>query len=212
MKKTFCLFTALFLLSGFTVFAQIIGVKKPDIKSLPDIDVYDLNGKHISLKELAKNKVIFIDNWFIPCPQCFIEMNILHKLYTKYAGNKDFCFVTISRTDSGVVKKFIAHDPSMQKYVNSYQFFSRLDYFKLPVYFIPGCNAKVVMAGKSMHDLQPDDPTKCSDDVFTFSGYPTVLVFDKQGNVIFKKTGYDGKDVPNMAEIENVIRPALAAN
>jgi thiol-disulfide isomerase/thioredoxin len=210
MKKRYYLFT-LFFIWAFIANAQISGVKKPDINSIPDIDVYDLNGKHISLKQLAKNKVLFIDNWFIPCPPCFIEMKMLHKLYSKYANNKDFCFITISRTDSGVVRKFITKDSSMAKYVNTYQYFSQLDYFKLPVYFIPGCNAKVEMEGKALHSLQPDDPTKCPDDVFRFSGYPTVVIFDKQGKLIFKKTGYDGKEEANMADIENIINPALAA-
>jgi len=209
MKKRYFLF-ALFFIGTFAANAQISGVKKPDINSLPDIDVYDLNGKHVSLLQLAKNKVLFIDNWFIPCPPCFIEMNMLHKLYAKYAGNKNFCFITISRTDSGIVRKFIAKNSSLAKYVNTYQYFSHLDYFRLPVYFIPGCNAKVEMGGKTLHSLQPDDPAKCADDVFRFSGYPTVLIFDKQGKLILKKTGYNGNDEANMAEIENIIGPALA--
>jgi thiol-disulfide isomerase/thioredoxin len=212
MKKRYCLFTALLIAWTFTACAQISGVKKPDITSLPDIDVYDLNGKHTTLKQLGKNKVLFIDNWFIPCPPCFIEMKMLHKLYAKYAGNKDFCFITISRTDSSVVRKFIAKDSSMTKYVNTYQYFSQLDYFKLPVYFISGCNAKVEMAGKQLHALNPDDPTECPDYIFRFSGYPTVLIFDKKGKLILKKSGYDGNEDTNTADIENVINPALAAN
>jgi thiol-disulfide isomerase/thioredoxin len=212
MKTRIYLLALLFCCCTLVVQAQITGPKNLPVTSVPDIMVYDLNGKQVNLKELAKNKVLFIDNWFIPCPQCFIEMNILHKLYAKYAGNKDFCLITISRTDSAIVKKFIAKDSSMAKYVNTYQFFSRLDYFKLPVYFIPGCNAKVQMAGKSLHALQPDDPGKCADNVFSFSGYPAVFIFDKQGKLIFNKVGYDGKDDEHMAEIEKAIKPALAAN
>ena len=210
MKKRYCLFT-LFFIWAFAANAQISGVKKPDIKSIPDIDIYDLNGKHISLKQLAKNKVLIIDNWFIPCPPCFIEMKMLHRLYKEYAANKDFCLITISRTDSNVVRKFIAKDSSMKKYVSSYQFFSSLNDFRLPVYFLQGCNAKVVVEGKRMHDVQPDDPAKCADEVLHFPAYPTVMIFDKKGNLIFKKTGYDGNEEPAITEIKKVIDPALAA-
>jgi len=211
MKKTFCVPTIVYLFLALNVNAQISGVKKPDIKSIPNVDVYDLNGRHVNLQQIAKNKVLIIDNWFIPCPPCFIEMKMLHRLYKEYAANKDFCFITISRTDSSVVRKFIAKDSSMKKYISSYQFFSKLDDFKLPVYFLQGCNAKVVMEGKMMHDIQPDYPAKCADEVFHFPAYPTVMIFDKKGNVIFKKTGYDGNEEAVIAEIKNIIDPALAA-
>lgn len=211
MRKIICLTATFLLFLTFNANSQISGVKKPEIKSVPDADVYDLNGVHTSLKQLAKNKVLFIDNWFIPCPQCFIEMKMLHELYAKYADSKDFCFITISRTDSSIVRKFIAKDSSMAKYFSSYQFFSKLDDFRLPVYFMPNCNAKVVIPGKMLHDIQPDNPAKCPDDVLTFPAYPTIMIFDKKGNLIFKKTGYDGRHAEAMAEIEKIINPALAA-
>lgn len=189
--------------------AQVTKQGNSFITSVPDITVHDLNGKRISLKKFAKNKVLFIDNWFIPCSQCFIEMKMLHKLQAKYAANKYFRLITISRTDSGIVKKFIDKDSSMTKYINSYQYFSTLDYFKLPVYFIPGCNAKVVLTGPYIHATQPDDKSKCADNVFNFKGYPAVFIFNKHGKLIFNKLGYDGKDEENMAEIEKIIKPAL---
>ena len=99
----------------------------------------------------------------------------------------------------------------MKKYVSSYQFFSNLNDFRLPVYFLQGCNAKVVVEGKRMHDVQPDDPAKCADEVLHFPAYPTVMIFDKKGNLIFKKTGYDGNEEPAIAEIKRIIDPALAA-
>jgi len=53
----------------------IIGIPKaPVIKStghLPDIQLYDLHGKHTTLGTLGKGRVTFIDNWFIPCPPVF---------------------------------------------------------------------------------------------------------------------------------------------
>ncbi|MGF7042351.1 TlpA family protein disulfide reductase [Mucilaginibacter lappiensis] len=185
--------------------------KKQQLKYLPDIDVYDIHGKHTTLKQLSKNKVLFIDSWFIPCPPCFIEMGMLHKLYAKHLNNKDFCFITLCRTDSGVVKKFIAQDTSMANYVKSYQFFSQRQDFRLPVYFIEGCDSKVNHVGSQLESFSPADKTKCPDAQLGFVGYPTVIIFNKKGELIFQKTGYDGQEDVNIADIESVIEPALAA-
>lgn len=194
------------------VSAQVYGPKKAPLDSAPDIELLDINGKVVKLKELAKGKVLFIDNWFIPCPPCFFEMKMLHDLYAKYKGNKNFCFITISRTDRELVKKFIAKDPSLKKYTDQYEYFSTLSSFSLPVYFLPGCDAKLELQGTNVHGLNPSDPLKCADNIFGFGGYPTVVVFNKQGKLIFNKTGYDGNHDAAVAEIENVIRPALAKN
>jgi thiol-disulfide isomerase/thioredoxin len=210
MKKFFSLI--LFFLNALPVNAQVYGLKKPTVTAIPDLELLDINGKHVNLKKLAKDKVLFIDNWFIPCPPCFIEMKMLHDLHAKYAANKDFCFITISRTDREIVKKFIAKDPSLKKYINQYQFLSTLDSFKIPVYFLPGCDAKVEVAGIMVHGLKPSNPTQCADNIFGFDGYPAVFIFNKQGKLIFNKVGYDGKDEANMAEIENIMKPALEAN
>lgn len=192
--------------------AQSGAAKKQQLKYLPDIDVYDIHGKHTTLKQLSKNKVLFIDSWFIPCPPCFREMRILHKLYTRYYANKNFCFITICRTDSALVKKFMAQDKSMIRYVNMYHDFSHLKDFKLPVYFIPGCNEKI-FTGEQFAKYTPDDKTKCPDAQFGFHGYPTIIIFDKTGKRIFKKTSYsmDNEDADN-AKIENAIKRALAVN
>ena len=57
MRKIICLTATFLLFLTFNANSQISGVKKPEIKSVPDADVYDLNGVHTSLKQLAKNKV-----------------------------------------------------------------------------------------------------------------------------------------------------------
>jgi thiol-disulfide isomerase/thioredoxin len=181
------------------------------MKLIPNIDVYDINGKHTTLKQLGQNKVLFIDCWFVPCPPCFHEMGMLHKLYAKYKSNKNFCFITICQTDSGIVKRFIAQDKSMTNFVQMYKSFSGRQDFKLPVYFIPGCNEKIY-TGKVLAKYTPDDKTKCPDRQFSFRGYPTVIIFNKQGKQIFKKTGYGDDEESNTRKIENLINRSIAAN
>ncbi|MFB9842388.1 TlpA family protein disulfide reductase [Mucilaginibacter ginsenosidivorans] len=189
--------------------AQKKAVKKRAANHLPDIEVYDLSGTHTTLGALAKNKVMFIDNWFIPCPPCFREMDMLHKLYFKYKANRNVSFITICRTDSGIVKKFIAKDKSLTGFRNWYEEISGRKDFKLPVYFIPGCNQKIY-TGTALAKYTPDDKTKCPDAQFRFQGYPTIIIFDKAGKMIFKRTGFGLNENPDiyMAQLDSVIRSA----
>jgi thiol-disulfide isomerase/thioredoxin len=180
--------------------------KKNELCTLPDVEVYDENGVHTTLHQLAKNKVIFIDCWFIPCPPCFVEMGVLHKVYAEFAGNKNLCFITICMTDSSQVKAFIRQDKVMKAYVSQYQYFSNLKSFTLPVYFIPGCNSKVPTGTKVLSHYPPDDKSKCPDAIFEFQGYPTSMVFNKSGRQVFKETGFDRAE-----EYEKRLKAALNA-
>jgi thiol-disulfide isomerase/thioredoxin len=194
----------------FILFGCIVNAQSKKIKSIPDIEVYDINGKHTTLKQLGQNKVLFIDCWFVPCPPCFREMGMLHKLYAKYKDNKNFSFITLCQTDSGIVKRFIAQDESMANFVNMYKHFSKREDFKLPVYFIPGCNEKIY-TGKVLAKYTPDDKTKCSDRQFGFRGYPTVIIFNKKGKLIFKKNGYGDHEDENTQKMKNLIARSIAA-
>jgi len=183
-RKFFLIIT---LLTVFFLSVKAQSEKKAEVSTLPDIDVYDINGVHTTLHQLAKNKVLFIDCWFIPCPPCFLAMGPLHKIYAQYVNNKNLCFITICMTDSAQVKKFINQDTSMKTAVSQYQFFSNLNAFKLPVYFMPGCSSKV-LGSKIIGHSTPDDRSNCPDVVFSFSGYPTCMIFNKQGKQVFKET------------------------
>jgi thiol-disulfide isomerase/thioredoxin len=184
-----------------------LGKKRSD---LPNIQLYDLHGKHTTLGALGKNKVTFIDNWFIPCPPCFREMGMLHKLYFKYKGNPNVNFITICRTDTSIVKKFLAKDKSLATIQGWYEDGSGRKDFKLPVYFIPGCNMKIY-TGTALAKYTPDDKTQCPDVKFDFHGYPTILIYDKRGKLIFKRTGFGLNEDPNvyMAKLEAMIKSAI---
>lgn len=182
---------------------------KTGLNALPDIAVYDVNGVHTTLRQLAKNKVLFIDCWFIPCPPCFIEMSALHKVYAQLKDNRDLCFITICMTDSGQVKAFIRQDTVMKAYVAQYQYFSNLKDFSLPVYFMEGCNSKVPLGTKNLSHFAPDDKAKCPDAVFAFQGYPTSMVFNKDGKQVFKETGF-GDLAEYQQRLTGVLQEALA--
>ena len=191
MKRTFFFIPSFLLLFFFGANAQ--DRKKILLSDLPDVEIYDVNGVHTTLHQLAKSKVLFIDCWFIPCPPCFIEMGALHKVYAAFA-DKDLCFITICMTDSAQVKAFIRQDTVMKAYVSQYQYFSNLTAFTLPVYFMPGCSSKLPVGIRNLRHFAPDDESKCPAVIFGFERYPTSMVFNKEGKRVFNETGFGKLD------------------
>ncbi|MBS1503053.1 MAG: redoxin family protein [Bacteroidetes bacterium] len=177
---------------------------------MPEMPLYDIHGKHTTLKTLSKGKVTFIDNWFIPCPPCFREMGMLHKLYFKYKSNPVVNFMTICRTDTSIVKRFLNKDKSLATFVDWYESNSGRKDFKLPIYFIPGCNEKIY-TGVGLTKYAPDDKTQCPDVKFKFHGYPTIVIYDKTGKLIYKRTGFGLNENANvyMAKLDSVIKSAM---
>ncbi|GAB2694963.1 hypothetical protein GCM10027037_18180 [Mucilaginibacter koreensis] len=179
------------------------------IKAIPDLEIYDLKGKHTTLKRLGQNKVLIIDNWFIPCPPCFAELGYLHKLHAKYKNNTQVQLITICRTDSGIVKKFLAGDAHIKGFIDWYQQRSGRKDFLLPVYFIPGCNQKVGVYAKAGESY---NKKLCPDAQFSFRGYPTLMIYNKQGKLIFKETGFEKEQEQAYAmRVEGALRKALQA-
>jgi len=206
MSKKIILTTVLLFLLTLISSAQIL--KKDTSTNLPDIDVYDVNGVHTTLHQLAKNKVLVIDCWFIPCGPCFLALGPLHRISARYAGNKDVCFITICMTDSGQVKEFLRQDTAMNTYVRSYQWLSHETRFTLPVYFMPGCRSTVKLSSNTLH-ADMNDQTNCPSDVFNFSGYPTCMVYTKQGRQVYKNNAFDTEEKYTQ-RLTSAINKALA--
>lgn len=190
------LFITFSLLTTVSVGQRII---KKSIKVIPKLSVYDINGDTTNLKAISNNKVTFIDFWFIPCGPCFAEMNMLHKLYAHYKDNPNVAFLTITLTDSAFVRPLIENrNTSTNDTYDYFKTLASLDSFKLPVYFLKNATskmasfkkAKVGFSGHGEPKTKETDHTQYPDNVFGFSGYPTIFIFDKKGNMIYNKTGF----------------------
>jgi thiol-disulfide isomerase/thioredoxin len=178
MKKS--LFTMIFILLTIVSFGQK-KVKRTPVKIIPQMTIYDINGKTTTLKALSNNKVTFIDFWFVPCSPCFEEMGMLHNLYKKYKSDPNVSFLTITFTDSSAVRPLIENrNTKDNKTYDYFKSLSKLDTFKLPVYFASGKTSKGFFI-----EAQQDLSNK-----FGFSGYPTIFIFDEKGKVIYNKTGF----------------------
>ncbi len=180
-------------------FVSSFGQKKniEPIKQIPYVSLYNLNGDTSNLLTLANNKITFIDFWFVPCGPCFAEMNLLHKLYSKYKDDPKVCFITITHTDSAFIRPLTKNrnTDSNQTY-NYFKAISRLDTFRLPVYFMKNAISKQTFFIKSKFGFAgkgegfSKDKPEFPNQIFRFSGYPTILIFDKSGQLIYNKTGF----------------------
>ncbi|MDE3213464.1 MAG: redoxin domain-containing protein [Bacteroidota bacterium] len=173
-------------------------LRKP-VKVIPQISIYNINGDTTNLKKVSDNKVTFIDFWFIPCGPCFVEMNMLHKLYAKYKDNPNVAFLTITLTDSAFVRPLIENRNTTTN--DTYDYFKTLallDTFKLPVYFLKDVAStmtsfkkeKIGFSGHGESKTKQINYSQYPDNIFGFSGYPTIFIFDKEGNRIYSKTGF----------------------
>lgn len=208
MRKLLTITILLFFVSSF-------GQKKliEPIKQIPSVTLYNLSGDTSNLLTLAKDKITFIDFWFIPCGPCFGEMNLLHKLYSKYKDNPSVRFITITFTDSAFVRPLTENRNTDSNQTYSYfKTLSQLDTFRLPVYFMKNAISKQTSFIKSKFGFAgkgegfSKDKSQFPGQIFRFSGYPTVLIFDKSGQLIYNKTGFtDSGEKQQYLTIQSII-------
>ena len=206
----------LLIISFLLLINSTFGQKKKvePIKKIQPLSLYNLTGDTSNLLELSKEKLTFIDFWFVPCGPCFAEMNMLHKLYAKYRENSKITFITICLTDTGFVRPLMENrnTDSNQTY-NYFKTLAELDTFRLPVYFIKDVVAKqksLMKAIGSGYDVRGEwvskDKAKYPNRIFGFSGYPTILIFDKSGQLIYNKTGFtDSSEKQQYLTIKSII-------
>lgn len=95
MRYTILLFCCLF---GLQLLAQT--------KSLPDVEVKDLEGKTIKLSELqADGKVRLYSFWATWCSPCKKELDAINDYYAEWAEKYNFELVAVSVDDSRTAAK-----------------------------------------------------------------------------------------------------------
>ena len=174
-------------------------VRKP-VSTVPELSIYNGKGDLMHLPNLSKGKVTFIDFWFIPCGPCFAEMNMLHQLYGQFKSEQRFRFLTITFSDPSLVSPLLESRNTIDN--DTYNYFkkiSRLDTFRLPVYYTVSKTASSFKDSKEYLGK-----------AFGFTNYPTIMIFDKQGKLVYNKTGFtrEGEKLQKQ-QIEAVIKANL---
>jgi thiol-disulfide isomerase/thioredoxin len=194
-------------------------ISKVALKTMPAAQLVDIDGNITNLLDLTKGKVTLIDFWFIPCGPCFQEMRMLHKIYNEYRSNASFSFLTITFSDSAFVKNLIEnHNTDINEVYDYFKTLAKLDTFRLPVYFLKDYTTKMKrfkrnnngegFSGSNLPSPKNEELSPAS--IFGFSAYPTILVFDKMGKLVYNRTGFNTKiELQELKEIEKIINSNL---
>lgn len=95
-----------FLLS-LSVFGQ---QKKADAMPLaPAFSVSSIDGKSFDSKNL-KGKIIVLNLWFINCPNCVEEIQLLNKVVDEYK-DRDVVFIGMATNDKAKLQAFLKKNP-----------------------------------------------------------------------------------------------------
>jgi thiol-disulfide isomerase/thioredoxin len=145
-----------------------------------DFTLRDVNGKAVSLAEL-KGKVVVLDFWATWCGPCKGSFPAMQMAVNKYRddSNVKFLFIHTFEKDENATKLAKNYVDSMK-----YSFEVLMDLKD------PATKTNVVSAGYKVNAI------------------PTKFVIDKQGNIRFKLTGFDGSKEAAVDELSMMIEMA----
>jgi len=175
-------------------------------------------GDSITLGQLIKGKIAFINFWFIPCGPCFAEMPMLQKIYNRYKSDTDFVFLSISKSSPESVRQFFTKTDSDTTLYRYFRNEVHLDTLTYPVFSVAKCQdiilgvVKNPMGAGYLLKLKgsPTDVAFNPPIFFSFKAFPTNILYSREGKILFKKTGFNKEAETNIEkEIISVIEKAL---
>lgn len=138
---------------------------------MPSFSAKDLSGKTYQTDRL-KNKVVFINFWFIDCPPCIQELNQLMRLYDSVATNPNVVFLTVSVDTEKDLRSFISDSDTSGrggKIRKHYKKFIDFEHaIKYPIISSPGKEIEMK---------------------YKIEGWPTSIVIDKKGIIRLVNVG-----------------------
>ena len=123
----------------FSLNAQVNGVFTK--KTLPDIEVKDINGDKVNVSDFGKNgKITILNFWATWCGPCKLELNNIADVYEEWVEDYNVELVAISIDDSrntAKVKSFVnAQGWDFQVLLDSNQDIKRAFNFQAPPYTV----------------------------------------------------------------------------
>jgi len=147
----------------------------------PNFTLKDLDGNTVSLKDL-KGKVVVLDFWSTWCVPCKKSFPAMQLAVNTYKNDPSVKFLFIHTWET---TKTPVED--VKKYIAQ-----------------SGFNFQVLM------DLKDEAGHNAAVEDYSVSAIPAKFIIDKEGNIVFKLTGFSGTDAAALQEISE--RITLAKN
>ncbi|MBC3831423.1 TlpA family protein disulfide reductase [Undibacterium amnicola] len=124
-------------------------------KPLPNMDVFDINGKAHNQNSLL-GKLTVVKTWFIKCTACIEEFPQANKLVELYQDNPRVQFLSLALDPQAELIKFLeaqplkyAVVPKMQSYIQN-----ELKLGAYPTHLIVGTDGKIMKVFERLHELE----------------------------------------------------------
>lgn len=160
-----------------------IGQKKEELElrakktigtPLPSFIAKDVNGENFNLKTYKSQKYLLIDFWASWCLPCEEQAPLLVQLYKKYSG-KNLVFTGIS-----------------------------VDRYRAQWLKAPQNNGTAIWKHVLAEDESKATNIESLSQRFAITGYPTLILADPAGKIIYKHSGFNGKE--SLAELEELLK------
>ena len=157
---------------------------------VPDFVAKQYNTKTVvGLKDIAKNKITFVNFWSIFCGPCLEELALIHRVYDKYKDNSKFTILTIALNTEDELDQFTSLSDTSSPYHSCFKI-SKLKRFYLPTligskngYTIEKLNNNLIAGIKDKEEVRKT----CR--LFNFDAIPTTFIYNEKGQIVYKSTG-----------------------
>lgn len=200
-EKKFLLF-ALISLMGACTHKQIQSDKR--IAAITGITI---GNKKID-STYFEGKTTLINFFYIGCPPCMIELNMLKKINTDYK-NKNFQILSIAPQTPAQLRAFNSNNATDYSYARNYFKADIIDYD-----ILPECPEKAIKQGQSSKETVFEPQCDRISKLFHIDGYPQSYLVNKYGQVVkhFEGLEMDSLDNPVDKKIRMVLDSLLNEN
>jgi peroxiredoxin len=140
-------------------------------KHMPNFSAKDIKGKIYNSKTF-KNKVVFINFWFIGCPPCIQELEQLSRLYDSVKTNHQVVFLSITFDKLKDIQSFISQSDTLENGGKKREYYKQIS--KSNSDLLPQFDSKI------QYPII-NSPEKKIEDYFQVMGWPTSFIIDKKG-------------------------------
>ena len=117
-----------------------------------DVDLKGINVPSTNLKELEKNKIIFLNFWGTWCPPCREEWPTIQKLYEARGSEVEFVLIAMQDKEEDVREFLKKNNYTVPVYIAQSPISDKMLPKVFPTTFLVGKDARILMKDDSSRD------------------------------------------------------------